>query len=216
MFLRNHPTYKAAVQILYSEANVEHADECFKFQEHMDEPAHTVETKPSVVHTTITDAEGTREVVRVTLADDFFKEEEEEDGEGEGGVDAGRDVLLNREEQPHYVKRVGEGGVVHRQAHAALGELVFEWYLKGRKRALVFAKERGCREVTRQGVLNGMVVALMRKDVDLRGAQRKLSDMAFMPSFLREPPYPTYKLIVGVVIEQEKVEDGQVWTLQGN
>ena len=96
MFLRNHPIYKDTVQILYSEANVEHANGCFKFQEPMDEPVHTVETKPGVVHTTITDAEGTREVVRVTLADDFFKEEAEEAGEDEGGVDAGRDVLLNR------------------------------------------------------------------------------------------------------------------------
>ncbi len=200
---------------LVSEPNVEHARTCFKFQKHIDAPAHKVETRPGVVHTTITDAEGTREVVRVTLADDFFKEEEE-DADGEGGAGAQETIAAGRAESPRYVKRVGEGGVVHRQAHAALGELVFEWYLKGRERALSYAQKKGYSEVTREGVLNGMVAALMRKDVDLRGAQRKLSDIAFIPSFVREPQYPPYKLIVGVVIEQEKVEDGQIWTLQGS
>ncbi len=216
MRLRNHPTNKAAEQVLYAEKNAKHADDCFRFQEARDEPVHTVETKPSVVHTTITDAEGTREVVRVTLADDFFKEEAEEAGEEEGGVDAGRDVLLNREEQPHYVKRVGEGGVIHRQAHAALGELVFEWYLKGRVRALPYAKKEGHSDVTRQDLLHGMVLARMKEDIDLGNVEWTLLDVAFIPLFQREPSYPTSKLIVGIVTAREDVEGGQIWTLQGD
>ena len=120
------------------------------------------------------------------------------------------------EEQPRYVKRVGEGGVVHRQAHAALGELVFEWYLKGRERALSYAQKKGYSEVTRQDLVHGMVLARMKQDIDLANVGWTLHEKAFIPLFQREPQYPAYKLIVGLVTAREDVEEGQVWTLRGD